>query len=167
MSSPLQVVAQAKDSQPILRTQLYVDGAAKFSANSDQLNTSITLTGGSHRLSVISTNAANTTTKNTILVSVPQPAACDVSGATDPSVTICSPAPNATVSSPVQVMAQAKDSQTIVRMQLYVDGVSKYTVNAGQMNTSYALTSGAHRLTVTSTDAAGVTSKATITVTVQ
>jgi len=52
-------------------------------------------------------------------------------------------------------------------MQLYVDGVSKYTVNAGQMNTSYPLTSGAHRLTVTGTDAAGVTSKATITVTVQ
>jgi hypothetical protein len=167
VTSPLQVLAQGKDAQPIKRLQLYVDGVGKFTTNSSQLNTSVTLSGGTHRLTVVSTNSANVATKATELVSVAIPPVCDVSSAPTPSVTICSPAPNATVSSPVQITAQSKDSQPTVRTQLYVDGVAKYTVNSDQMNISYTLASGPHRLTVTSTDAANVTSKATINVTVQ
>jgi len=167
VSSPLQVIAQAKDSQPVTRMQLYLDGVSKFSINSDQLNTSIPATGGSHRISVVSTNVASVTTKATVTVTVPVPPLCDVSAAPTPSVTICAPATNATVSSPVQVTAQSKDSLPVIRMQLYVDGVSKYTVSSDQLNALTALASGSRRLTVVSTNSANATTKATISVTVQ
>ena len=167
VSSPLQVIAQAKDSQLVTRMQLYLDGVLKFSASSDQLNTSIAMTGGSHRISAMSTDAANVTTKATISVTVPMPPVCDVSAAPSPSVTICAPIGGATVSSPVQITAQSKDSLPVIRMQLYADGVAKATVNADQLNVPIDLTSGPHRLSVISTNSANTTAKTTISVTVQ
>lgn len=167
VTSPVQILAQAKDSQPVKRMQLYLDGVSKLTVNSDQLNTTLPLAGGSHRISVVSTNLANATNKSTVTVVVPAPALCDTSAAPTPSVTICAPAPNATVASPVQVTAQSKDSLPVIRMQLYVDGVSKYTVSSDQLNTSVALASGVHRLSVVSTNSTNATSKTTLNVTVQ
>lgn len=69
-----------------------------------------------------------------------------------PSVTICSPAPNATVSSPVSVVGGATDTKTVQFMQIYVDGVKKYQVSGKQVNTSLAMTVGAHRITVQAYD---------------
>jgi hypothetical protein len=164
----VRIAAQGKVTSGFINLmQLYIDGVRKLETSINQLDTSQTLTSGTHRLVAKARDSNGVFFSSTITVAVPAPAVCDVSSASDPSVTICSPAPNATVTSPVQITAQSKNSQPIVRMQLYVDGVAKYAVNADQMNTSYALASGAHRLTVTSTDAANVTSKATITVTVQ
>ena len=167
VSSPLQVTAQSKDSQPVTRMQLYLDGVLKFSASSDQLNTSLPLGGGSHRISVVSTNAASVTTKATVSVTIPVPPLCDVSSAPTPSVTICAPTADATVSSPLQVTAQSKDSLPVIRMQLYVDGVAKATVSADQLSASIPLTSGSHRLSVVSTNTANSASKSTIFVTAQ
>jgi hypothetical protein len=167
VSSPVQVIAQSKDSQPIKRMQLYLDGVWKFTANSSQLNTWIALTGGTHRISVVSTNSLNATSKATELVNVPVPPLCDVSSAPTPSVTICSPANRARVSSPIQITAQSKDSQPVIRMQLYVDGSFKYSVSSGQLNTSVVLTSGSHHVSVVSTNASNLTTKASIDVTVQ
>src|SRR5256885_11789968 len=59
-----------------------------------------------------------------------------------PSVTIRAPAPDATVTSPVQVTAQAKDSLPITRVQLYVDGGMKSTVSSDQLNLAVDLPSG-------------------------
>src|SRR5206468_12410506 len=103
VNSPVQVVAQAKDSQTIKRIQLYLDGVSKFTATADRLNTSLPLTGGSHRITVVSTNISNVATKATINVTVPSAQVCDTSSAPTPSVTICAPANGATLSSPVQV----------------------------------------------------------------
>jgi len=167
VSSPLQVLAQAKDSQPVKRMQLYLDGLSKLTVNSNQLNATLPLTGGSHRITVVSTNVANVTNKSSVTVTVSMPPLCDTSAAPTPSVTICAPAANASVSSPLQVMAQGKDSLPIIRMQLYVDGVAKYTVSSDQLNTSIALASGLHRLTVVSTNNANATTKTSISVTVQ
>ena len=167
VNSPVQVVAQAKDSQAIKRMQIYLDGVSKFTANSDQVNTSLPLTGGSHRITVVSTNTSNLTTKATVNVTVPSAQVCDTSSAPTPSVTICAPANAATLSSPVQITAQSKDSLPVIRMQIYVDGVSKYTVKANQVNTPLALASGSHRISVVSTNSANTASKTTINITVQ
>ena len=167
VTSPVQVLAQAKDSQPVKRMQVYLDGVVKYTVNSDQVNTALPLTMGSHRISVVGTNVANATYKSTVTVVVPAPALCDTSAAPNPSVTICAPAANATVASPVQITAQSKDSLPVIRMQLYVDGVAKYSVSSDQLNTSVALATGTHRLSVVSTNSSNATSKATINVTVQ
>jgi hypothetical protein len=52
-------------------------------------------------------------------------------------------------------------------MQLYVDGSFKYSVSSGQLNTSVVLTSASHHVSVVSTNASNLTTKASIDVTVQ
>jgi hypothetical protein len=85
------------------------------------------------------------------------------------TVTICSPTDDATVDSPVSVLAQASDlppSAPVTYSRIYVDGVNTYQVAGGSVNTSLTLATGEHRITVQSTDAAGVF-KSTIYVTVK
>jgi len=166
--SPVRIAAQSKVNQGFVNLmQLYVDGASKGQTYTNQLDTTLDLASGTHRVVAKARDTSGVYFSNTISVSIAAPPICDVSSAPTPSVTICAPAPNATVSSPVQVTAQGKDSFPIIRMQLYVDGVAKYTVSSDQLNTPIALTSGVHRLSVVSTNNANATTKATISVTVQ
>src|SRR5437868_4005536 len=65
-----------------------------------------------------------------------------------PSVTICTPAPNSTVTSPVHVVAGTTSSTTVQYIQIYVDGVKKFEVKGKSLDTTLAMTAGVHRLTV-------------------
>ena len=82
------------------------------------------------------------------------------------TVTICSPANGATVSSPVNVVAGTTDSNSIKVLQIYLDGVKVYQVVASSLNTNVNMTNGTHRVTVQATDSANVTFKSTISITV-
>jgi acid phosphatase len=83
----------------------------------------------------------------------------------NPSVTICTPSSGQTVSSPVHIVAETTDSNTVNLMQIYVDGVKKYQVYASSLDTSLAMTSGTHRLAVQASD--GTIFKQVIYITVQ
>lgn len=87
-------------------------------------------------------------------------------GATDRTVTICTPASGATVTSPVEVSAAATDSASVSNMQIYVDGKAVYTsLNTKSIDTSITLATGTHTLTVQAKDGSGLF-KSTISVTV-
>ena len=83
----------------------------------------------------------------------------------DPSVTICTPAANATVTSPVHIVAKTTDSKPVNYIQIYVDGVKKYETSGGSLDTSLAMATGTRRLTVQASD--GTIFKQTIYITVQ
>src|SRR3569623_1256611 len=86
---------------------------------------------------------------------------------TNPSVTICSPANNATVSSPVNVVAGTTDSNNVTKMEIYLDGVGVYGVAANHLNASIPINStGSHRIAVQAWDSAGQVFKSVIYVTV-
>lgn len=72
-------------------------------------------------------------------------------------VSITSPASGATVSSPVRFVATASGSSAapISAMRIYVDNASLYTVNAASLNTSLALPSGTHNVTIVAWDSTG------------
>ena len=89
---------------------------------------------------------------------------CNVS-TVNPSVTICTPAANATVTSPVHIVAKTTDSKPVNYIQIYVDGMKKYETTGGSLDTSLAMASGARRLTVQASD--GTLFKQTINITVQ
>lgn len=90
---------------------------------------------------------------------------CTLSTAS-PSVTICTPTNNATVTSPVHVVAGTTDkTSTVSVMQIWLDGVKVYQVYAAKLDTYVTMTSGTHRVTVQAKDAAGTTFKQTIYVT--
>ena len=67
---------------------------------------------------------------------------------TDPSVTICLPAANSAVSSPVHFQAGTTASAGVTYMQIYVDSIKQLTVNAASIDTSLPETAGTHRLTI-------------------
>jgi hypothetical protein len=168
LSSPVRIAAQSKVNQGFITLmQLYVDGVSKAQTYTNQVDTTVSLASGSHRVVAKARDTAGVYFSNTMSISVAAPPLCDVSAAPTPSVTICTPAANAIVSSPVQVMAQSKDSLAVIRMQLYVDGVAKAAVSSDQLNVSADLTSGPHRLAVVSTNSSNTTSKTVISVTAQ
>jgi hypothetical protein len=83
------------------------------------------------------------------------------SGCTAPvtGVTVCSPAAGSTVASPVHFVASAKSTAPITAMRIYVDSLSKFTVNASSLNTFLALASGTHSVVVQAWDSTGAVFK--------
>jgi len=70
-------------------------------------------------------------------------------------VHICAPTNGSTVSSPVQVQAAATITGTLSNMQLWIDGVKKYTTASKTLNTSVSLAAGTHRFAVVATNSSG------------
>jgi len=71
-------------------------------------------------------------------------------------VHICAPTSGSTVSSPVLIEASSTVSGTIARMELWVDGVKKYTATSGsQLNTTISILAGSHRFAVLAINTAG------------
>jgi phospholipase C len=96
-------------------------------------------------------------------------ASCTLNSAS-PSVTICTPANNATgLTSPVHVNAGTTDTgRTIKYIQVFLDGVSVPPATTGQtwIDRQIDMTAGTHRLTVQATDSANTIFKSTVNVTV-
>ncbi len=68
---------------------------------------------------------------------------------------VCSPANGSTVSSPVKIQATGKVTGTLARMEVWVDGVKKFTSNTSTVNTSIALAAGTHRFVFFAINTAG------------
>ena len=86
---------------------------------------------------------------------------------TNPSVTVCTPAPNTMVQSPVNVVAGTTDSHTVTAIQIYVDNVLKTTVKASTINSFVVLAPGNHLITVQGWDSTGATFKTNVPVAMQ
>jgi len=85
---------------------------------------------------------------------------CAISS-TNRSITICTPAANFTVTSPVQIVAYATDSKAITQMIIYVGGKAVYTQkgSAKLVNTALSLSSGTHTIQVKAWDSSTSFSK--------
>ena len=84
-------------------------------------------------------------------------------------VTVTSPTNGQTVNSPVlfQASATPDSGQSIVRMEIYVDGTNVYSVYAAKVNTSLAVAAGQHKIVITATESNGVViSSSTVSITV-
>jgi acid phosphatase len=82
-------------------------------------------------------------------------------------VTVCSPAAGSTVASPVHFVAEAKSTHPITAMRIYVDNISKFTVNASSLDTSVALATGTHSVVVQAWDSSGAVFKTPLTIHMQ
>ena len=171
VTSPVNIVAGTTDNASTVKyVQIYIDGAKQYQASGNQLNTSLPMSTGTHRVTVQAQDAAGTIFKSTINITVVTSGGgggpCTLS-TTDPSVTICTPANNATVTSPVNVVAGTTDSHTVTKMEIYLDGVGVYGVAANQLNASIPIsTTGTHRIAVQAWDNIGQVYKSVINVNV-
>ncbi len=83
------------------------------------------------------------------------------------SVTVCTPATNSLVQSPVHVIAGSTDTNAVTAMQVYVDGKLTYQVNTSTLDTFVTLPVGNHRITVQGWDSTGATFKRDVPVSMQ
>lgn len=160
VSSPMRVTATASSPGSTVTTmQVYLDGSKVYQVSGSSVDTSISATDATHRVTVQAFDSSNNVFKSTIYATV---------NATTPTVIIQSPTNSSTVSAPIVVSATAEDMIANVRlMQIYLDGLKVYQVAGSSLNTSLAAGTGKHRITVQAYDYANNVFKSTVYATVQ
>jgi hypothetical protein len=84
-----------------------------------------------------------------------------------PGLHVCAPVNGSTVASPVSVQASATVTGTIARMEVWVDGVKKFsTFNSRTLSTSLSLAAGSHSFVFYAVNTAGTKWQKTVTATV-
>jgi PKD repeat protein len=82
-----------------------------------------------------------------------------------PQVTIASPSPGASVTSPAHIVASAASGNPISKMTVLLDGAPVYTISGAAVDTTVAMTPGSvHRIDVQTTDSAGASADGQIRV---
>lgn len=102
---------------------------------------------------------------NTSSTPPPPPTSCSAP-ATTPAIHVCTPAPSATVASPVTISATARwDGATITAMKAYVDGTQECSSATQTLSCSVAVAAGTHALTVNTWNSSGalIQAKSTFT----
>ncbi len=116
---------------------------------------------GTYTLTLTVTDNNNLSSKATKSVTVTAPA-CTSSL----KVNVASPANGSSVSSPVHFVANATSGCSINAVRIYVDSQSLYTLNAGSLDTSLALTNGSHNVVVQAWDSTNAVAKSAMNINV-
>jgi len=155
VGSQVQVGAIAGGQNKVSKMQLYVDGDSQFQSSGNTLNTSISLSAGSHILKVEAADSAGNLATNKF----------SVTSAT-PSVSIISPATATSVLSPIFVSAKSIDPTPVKTIQIYEDHNLIYQVTGTGVQANIPMSVGQHLLAVQAWNAAGQTYKKTVNLTV-
>jgi limonene-1,2-epoxide hydrolase len=154
VASPVSIIAQATDSAAVTDTQIYIDQVKQYQIAGSSVNTSLPLAAGTHRITVLAQDKVGTF-QSTVNVTVSSTGGTCPGSGVNRTIAICSPANNATVASPVSIVAQATDSSTVIQTQIDVDGVMQYQIAGSSVNTSLPLAAGPHIIAVLALDSAG------------
>lgn len=157
-ASPVHFVASASSSAPITAMRIYVDNASVYLTSANHLDTQVSIAPGTHFVVVQAWDSAGGIFK--------APETITVSTTSSGAVAVSSPANNATVSSPFQVVATASAPRPIVAMTAYLDSNIAATTNSASMNASISAGSGSHSLVVQAWDNIGTVYKQALTVSV-
>ncbi len=164
--SPVEVQAAANITGTLARMEVWVDGTKMFTeTTSKSFDTSLNLTNGYHKVDVYAANTAGNLWETTSYVTVGTPSSC--SAPSSPGVHVCNPVNNSTVNSPVNVSATATITGSLARMEIWVNGVKKYTeTTSASMNASVQLGSGKWRFDIYAVNTAGTKWETTVYATV-
>lgn len=165
--SPTQILATANLPGTLARMEVWVDGVKDYTeTTTTQLSTMLSLSAGYHRFDVYAVNTAGAKYESTVYATVSTGGPCPADPGYD--VHICTPISGTTVSSPVQVSATAHITGTLARMEVWVDGVKKYTETSSlSLNTSIPVPSGKnHRFDIYAVNTAGQKWETTVYATV-
>jgi hypothetical protein len=157
---------------PMRTAAVWVDGKkvdeqlAHAFSNYSFLDASIPMTYGTHKITVFGTGWDNTLQQKTFSVDVNSTNGCGAP--TSPGGFICQPAEDTTVSSPVQVRATATVTGTFARMEVWIDGVKKYTQTSNPvLLTTIPVAAGTHRFAVIAVNTSETKWESAVTATVK
>jgi hypothetical protein len=150
--SPAHIVSHATSSTPVSVSQIYLDFKLVFQVGGGNIDTNLPLALGNHRLEVKSWSNGQSFRNDFFLSTIAPP--CTES--TNFAVNICSPGQNATVNSPVHVVAAAKSTAPITTMQIYMDNkLVFHSPNTSQITADVPVAKGAHFMVVKAWDSTG------------
>ncbi len=171
--SPVKFSIGAAGPTPMRTAAVWVDGkkvAEQLThafSNYSFLDASVPLTAGTHAVTLYGTGVDNTLQQKSFTLTVGAGSTSGCSAPSSPSVHICSPTNYSTVNSPVNVTATATITGTLARMEIWVDGVKKYTeTTSTSLNQSLALAPGSHVIDIYAANTGGGLWKSTANVTV-
>ncbi|MES2220019.1 MAG: FG-GAP-like repeat-containing protein [Acidobacteriota bacterium] len=170
VSSPVNFAIGASGDTPMRKVEIWADGkkqAEQFAgafSNYAFLNASLPLSAGSHRIVVYGAGWDNSLDSKVFTLNVTN-SSC--SAPTSAGVHICSPSSGSTVSSPVKISATGKVSGTLASMQVWIDGVKKYSIAASTINTTISVAAGTHRFAVLAVNTSGQVVESAVNATVQ
>ena len=141
---------------------IYVNNQLKYVVNAASMDTWLTLAAGAYYTVVEEWDHCGGATTQAVNITVS-------STPTSPSgVTVTSPAPNSTVTSPVAYRASATTtcSGGVASMGIYVNNQLEYVVDGSALNTSLALAPGQYNTVVQDWDNCGGSGKTSVPITV-
>jgi hypothetical protein len=158
-------------TQPANRIELWIDGKKKFQVFGDLISTSMQVSPGTHTATLVGVSATGRFIKSNHSFTVSGTAGCLPSS---PGVRVCTPAPNASVPSPVEVAAGAiPTAQRITAIRIYVDNQPAFfsangsTANSFSIDAHLTLAAGGHHLVVVAYQNNGTALTASETITVR
>ncbi len=144
--SPVNILTSAQDPSPVKSVNLYASGSLLYQVSGNGISAPITLGPGSQTLTVQAIDSVGHSFSKQVNLYI-KPVV----------VTVTSPTANATVTSPVKFQASVPSASPVYAMQIYVDNVCQYTVNAKSISTALSIASGVHYIVVKAWDTGGST----------
>jgi hypothetical protein len=170
VTSPVCFNAAANSFGQIRKIELWVDGTKigeQYHAWGQRARFDLTtsFSAGTHNATMFESDFDNRLQKLSCPFTVGTAGRC--SAPTSPGVHVCQPANNGTTTSPVTAQAASTITGSLARMEVWVDGVKKFTETAStSFTTSVALGGGKHRFDVYSVNSAGTKYLTTVYATV-
>lgn len=162
VSSPVSLLAAAYPSKKhsISSWSVFVDGTSVYTAGAvSTINPSLPMSSGVHTVSVRSSDTSGASGDTTISITV----------GPKPMVQVATPADDANVGSPVNIVAAASPSPgaTITGWRVYVDSSGVYQAGpVNQINANVPMSAGSHDVVVRAWDTSGAFGDQTLDLTV-
>lgn len=160
VSTTLEVSATASGSNSITAMQIYVDNVRKASSQAGSIHANVPVAAGRHNITAQAWDSTGAVTKRSITVNAVK-AVNAASG-----ITILTPTPGATATSPVYVTATS-GMANIVATSMYVDNRLSYSTSSTSVSAFLPLAAGSHNLVVQNWDDKGVPTKRSVVFTVK
>ena len=158
-SSPVKFSIAAAGPTPMRTAAVWVDGKkvdeqlTHAFSNYSFLDASLPLATGSHAITIFGTGWDDTLQQKNFTINVGSTSSCPPVGN---GVNLCSPLNQSTVSSPVTVIATSAIPGSLARMEVWIDGIKKYTeTTSPTLSYSISLPAGSHRFAVFAVNTAG------------
>jgi hypothetical protein len=157
--SPVPVSATATSAQVITAWHIYVDNVNSFAGGQvNQINASLAMAVGNHTVVVRAWDSSGAFGDRTFTVHV----------ATGVVVNVTTPGNNATVSSPVNIAANADSNHVITGWHIYVDNTDSFSAGgADRIGASLVMAAGNHTVVVRAWDSSGAFGDQTFSLIVQ
>jgi hypothetical protein len=151
------VRANTTTGSPISGMKVYVDNTEAFFTPNDTINHKLTVPSGSHRITVRAWDGRGSFS-SAMTVTAAGTSSC-AAPAQNRTINLCSPVNESTVSNPVKVTAAITTSNTYYGAKVYIDGAAKFSTTSKQVNASFTLAAGRHRVSVQAYDTQGAFTK--------